>query len=110
MECPNIGEINFTKPSIDALEEIRRKKHLGNALVLFSGAGHFATIFLGGTSLNTVYSAYSTDFELFAQAMSEVPSIVRNQIEKIAFNAYMSVGDYKEKQFWQAVYRGCNVD
>lgn len=52
MECPNIGDIAFSKTSRDAIEDIRRRKDLANALVLLSGAGHIVNIFVGGCSPN----------------------------------------------------------
>lgn len=110
MECPNIGDISFSQTSLDAIEDLKRRKDLSNALVLFSGAGHIVNIFVGRSSLNTVYSLYSTDFELLAEALTDIPDIVKNRIETVAYTTYLNVGDYKEKQFWQAIYQGCRLN
>ena len=42
-------------------------------------------------------------------AMKSVPDILRSEIEKIAANAYMTVGSHQERTFWKAIYHGCKI-
>ena len=72
MECPNIGEIKFSQISLDAIEEIRSKKALGQALIATIGFGSFANIFVGNGPVQATYSLYSTDFEAMGKSMAAV--------------------------------------
>ncbi len=109
MECPNIDGLKFSQVSIDAIEEIRRKKALGNIAIISIGVGTWANIFVGNGMLEMTYSLGSTDFEDMTKKMATVPRITRNMIEKIADMTYLRVSDYKEKQFWSAVSYGCSI-
>jgi len=109
MKCPHIENMKFSKTSINALNEIKRKKHLSNLLSTFLVTGNLSTIFLGANTLSSTYSVYSTDFVTLTRAMKAVPILLRSQVENIAADTYMSLTNYKEKQFWKAVYLGCKV-
>lgn len=109
MECPNIGEIKFSQTSIDAIEEIKRKKELGNALIKVIGMGTVANIFVGNKMVEASYSLYSTDFEAMAKGMGAIPLITRKSIERVADMAWLNVSNHKEKQFWAAVSSGCKI-
>lgn len=109
MDCPNIDDIKFSKTSIDAIEDIRQRKEAGDRLIKAIGYGTIASIFVGNGMLETTYSLRSTDFEAMATAMGDVPAITRAMIGKTADMTYLRVSNYKEKQFWAAVSRGCSV-
>ena len=109
MECPNIENLKFSQTSIDAIEEIRQKRELSDLLIKAIGYGTWANIFVGNGMLEMTYSLYSTDFESMAKTMAKVPLITRSMIQKISHMTYLRVSDYKEKQFWSAVGRGCSI-
>jgi hypothetical protein len=109
MKCPHIKNMTFSQTSINALDEIKRKKQLSNLLSTFLVTGNLSTIFLGANTLSSTYSVYSTDFDTLTRAMKTVPILIRSQVENIAADTYMGLTNYKEKQFWKAVYLGCKV-
>lgn len=109
MECPNIEGLKFSQISIDAIEEIRQKRILGDLGIITIGIGSWANIFVGNGMLEAVYTLDSTDFEDMAKKMAIIPRITRTVIEKIADGTYLRVSDYKEKQFWSAVSYGCSI-
>lgn len=109
MECSNIGEIKFSQISLDAIEEIRRKRELGNLLIKVIGVGTFANIFAGNGPVEATYSLYSTDFEAMAKGMAAAPLITKKSIERVADMAWLNVSNHKERQFWAAVSSGCKI-
>lgn len=109
MECPNIAEISFSNTSKDAIDEVRRIKKASDSLLKTVAAGHVVNIFLGNDPLKASYALYSTDFQSMAKALTAVPKITRRRIADIADMAYLSVVDYKEKQFWKAISSGCRI-
>lgn len=109
MECPNIDGLKFSQVSIDAIEEIRQKKILGDLGIISIGIGSWANIFVGNGMLEMTYTLDNTDFEDMARKMAVIPRITRKMVEKIADSTYLRVSDYKEKQFWSAVSYGCSI-
>lgn len=109
MECPTLGEIKFSKESIEAIEEIRKIKIASKNLIKAIGYGHITNILLSNDALQAQYSLYSTDFEKMSKAMASVPAIAKKRIADISGIAYMTVLDHKERRFWKAIYSGCSI-
>jgi hypothetical protein len=109
MQCPNLGEIAFSAHSVQAINEIRRKKELGKLLAVVVSAGHVINIFLGNDALKATYSLQSTDFVAFARAMKAIPDVARAAIYKTATEAWYYSSNHKERQFWQAIASGCGL-
>lgn len=109
MDCPNIGEIKFSPVSLDAIENIRSKHVYANALAVAMGGGVILNIFAGNGMVEASYAIYDTDFKTLKQSMGAIPAIKRKTVENIADMAWLNTSNHKEKQFWQAVSRGCSV-
>ena len=109
MNCPNIGEIKFSTRSLDAIEEIKRIKQFSNMLASAMSGGVVVNIFLGNDLTKASYSLYSTDFEVFSQAMMAVPKVTRKLIENAADRAWLDTSNHKEQQFWRAISNGCSI-
>jgi len=53
----------------------------------------------------------TTEWETFAQAVRGIPDMKRNRIEmEAAQQVWAHETDYKQKQFWMAIYHGCQVE
>lgn len=107
MKCPDIGKITFSQSSKAAIKEIRRIDGLSSALSTFIAGGTFATIFLGNKAVESTYSLYTTDFKKMSEAMSAIPKITRELIEKKAGMMLLRTKNREEKLFWNAMYMGC---
>ena len=107
MECPDIDNLKFSQISLEAVEEIRQKRELGDLLIKTIGYGTWANIFVGNGMMEMTISLNSTDFEGMAKTMAKIPAITRSVIQRIADMTYLNVSDYKEKQFWSAISSGC---
>lgn len=108
MDCPTISGLTLDAEDQDALEAIRKAQRNGNMLEILLPAGVLTTIFLGNNSAQVTYNVHSTDWVLFAQAMSKVQPVVRKTISKIAKMQRLRSGlSYQQRQFWKAVDNGC---
>jgi len=109
MECPPIGSIDFSRRSLQAIDEIRRVKRSVNALSVAMSAGVIGNIFLGNGAVEASYALQDTDFRAYAKSMNQLPVILRRRIVDEADRAALDVTNFKERQFWQAVSNGCKV-
>lgn len=109
VKCPNIGKIHFSSRSIQAIEEIRRLRQAADQLATLLGAGIMVNLFAGQKPLEAAYAIYEADFEAFAKAMHSIPAILKRRIRDEADRAWLSVSDYQEKTFWQAISVGCEL-
>lgn len=109
MDCPTIDHLVLSKRSREAIEDIRRRRQLGNILVVASDAGTLASIFLGNGAVEASFSLYSTDFVTFANAMRAVPDITRNAVSNAARDAWLDAQTSDERVFWKAIYEGCEL-
>jgi hypothetical protein len=108
MECPDISRLKLDRADEDALDEIRRAQRAGNLLEVVMPSGVLATIFLGNNVAKATYSLHSTDWVLFAQAMSTLPDMIRARISQVAKLRILTGGlSYEQRQFWDAVDNGC---
>lgn len=110
MECPDITNLKLDRRDQEALEEIRRVQRAGNLLEIIMPAGVMAAIFLGNKAGQAAYNIHSTDWLLFTKAMSSVPSTMRARISQIAQFRIIDGGmSSEQRQFWDAVDKGCKV-
>lgn len=108
MVCPNISNLQLDREDELALEEIRRLRQAGNTLQIALSSGVLATIFLGSHAPEAVYNIYSTDWVLFATAITAVPELVRYRIRQIAKFQQLRPGlTDQQRQFWKAIDYGC---
>ena len=91
MSCPEIDDLEFSERGKLAVKEIRRIKEINQWLSATITVGTFANIFAGNGIIKSHYNLTQTDFDAFSTALKSSPSIS------------------KERQFWKAVYNGCEA-
>ena len=108
MECPDISSLKLDRADEEALEQIRRAQRAGNLLEVVMPAGVMATIFLGNNAAQATYNIHSTDWVLFARAMSTLPDMIRARVSQVAKIRILTGSlSYEQRQFWDAVDKGC---
>ncbi|AXS83596.1 MULTISPECIES: hypothetical protein [Marinobacter] len=108
MECPDISSLKLDRADEEALEEIRRAQRAGSLLEVVMPAGVMATIFLGNNAAQATYNIHSTDWVLFAHAMSTLPDMIRARVSQVAKIRILTGSlSYEQRQFWDAVDNGC---
>ena len=108
MECPDIRNLKLDRADEEALEEIRKVQRAGNLLQVVMPAGVMATIFLGNNAAQTLYNIHSTDWVLFVRAMSTPPGMIRARVRQVAKLRILTGSlSYEQRQFWDAVDKGC---
>lgn len=108
MKCVFINEVKFSKESLYAIKDIRRKSQMISALSKLMPAGIMINIFLGNGVLKSTYNISQTDFKSLANAVSSLPAIERRVIYTIAADqALFHKG--KESMFWGGIADGCSI-
>lgn len=110
MHCPDIDGLTFDQSSLDALEEIRQVKKLGNILATVLAGSVWVKIFIGRTGLANPFgigwSISRYEWEVWAEAMKASNPIVSGRIQQIAFRQ-AEIHSGKEFKFWEAMMYGC---
>ncbi len=110
MDCPIIEGLSFDSRSREDLAKIRKIQELSQALAISVSLGVFANIFAGNNTAESAYNIYSTDWQLFAQAMMAVPAIQRRAIyNEAAMQAFDHMNQRRQHLFWKAVANGCQI-
>lgn len=113
-QCQPIKGLKLDEKSQKALERIRKKPQLGKQLGGALSAGVFNSIFTKSRSPQAGYNITQTDWELYAEAMASIPTIVRRSMKKemdLMFLHYQMPGnrDHKHLQFWRNMRNGCEM-
>lgn len=110
MHCPEISGLTFDQSSLDALEEIRQKKELGNLLATVLAGSVWVKIFIGRTGLSNPlgigWSISRYEWEIWAESMRASGLIVSKVISNIA-RRQAEIHSGKEFKFWEAMMYGC---
>ena len=110
MECPTIEGLGFDARSREGLTKIRKIRELSQVLATSISLGVFLNIFAGSNTAESAYNIYSTDWQLFAQAMIAVPAIQRRAIyNEAAMQAFDHMNQRRQHLFWKAVANGCQI-
>lgn len=109
MRCPEIDDLEFSERGKLAVKEIRRIKEINQWLSATITVGTFANIFAGNGVIKSHYNLTQTDFDAFSTALKSSPSIARKTIETISGLQVIKAKTSKERQFWKAVYNGCEA-
>jgi len=109
MKCPEISDLEFSERGKLAIKEIRRIKQVNQWLNAAIVGGTFANIFAGNGLIKSHYNLTQTDFDSFNSALKASPSIARKTIETISGLQAIKAKSNKERQFWKAVYKGCEA-
>ena len=108
MECLSIDDVNFTRSSIDAIDDIRRVTKAWDTLSTLIPSGVMLTIFVGNKPIVSAYNISQTDFLSLAKAIQSLPAIQRKVIKDIAsMQALERTG--KEAKFWRGIANGCGI-
>ncbi|WP_285276409.1 hypothetical protein [Halopseudomonas bauzanensis] len=108
MQCPAISNLKLDLRDQEALKRIRSIQRAGNILEVIMPTGVMSVIFLGNSASQSIYNIHSTDWVLFAQAMSGLPMVIRTQIANTAKMRLLDGGlNMEQRQFWRAVEQGC---
>ncbi|MAL98250.1 MAG: hypothetical protein CL583_07335 [Alteromonadaceae bacterium] len=108
MECPSIINLKFNDRDVEALEAIRKIERNGSMLEKVVPVGVMAKIFLGNNSAQASYNIASTDWVLFTQSMNSIRPMVRRRVSDIAKLQRLRHNlSPKQRQFWEAVDKGC---
>ena len=108
MECPDINNFELDRADEEAFKEIGKVQRAGNLLEVVMPAGVFTAIFLGSNAVQATYNIHSTNWILFARAMSTLPDIIRTRISQVAKLRILSGSlNYEQRLFWDAVDKGC---
>ena len=110
MHCPEINGLTFDQSSLDALEQIRQLKELGNLLATVLAGSVWVKMFVGRTGLANPFGIGwqigRNQWGVWAEAMKASGPIVRVSIERIAFRQ-AETHSGKEFLFWEAMMYGC---
>lgn len=112
--CQPIKGLNLDKASQKALQRIREKPQLGKLLGTTLSTGVFSSIFATSKPPVAGYNITQTDWELYAEAMASIPTIVRQTIRKEIkqmFVHYQMPGNFDQKhlRFWRNMKNGCSI-
>lgn len=111
MECPVIYGLGFDGKSVKGIKEIRTVNDFSDKLAGMLAVGTMAAIFVGSKPLQAAHNIKKTDWEVFAKAMTKVPTIKRRRISQIAKLQIMDhYGDPKQGRFWEGVRDGCGIE
>ena len=108
MKCVFINDVKFSKESIEAINDIRRRSQFATALSIAMPTGVMLSIFLGNKSLQSAYNISQTDFKTLSKAITSMPSIQRKVIYDIAAMQALTHSG-KESQFWRGIADGCDI-
>ncbi|MFC3024928.1 hypothetical protein ACFODT_14010 [Vibrio zhugei] len=98
-------EVEFSRESKEALDEISQKKDMANALSVFIGMSAMIDIFAGNGVIGSSYKISTTDFELLAKSMRSSNPILIRQVEDISARMYLKSSiSNQEKVFWRCLY------
>jgi len=110
MHCPEINGLTFDQSSLDALEEIRQKKELGNLLTTVLAGSVWVKIFIGRTGLANPFgigwTIGKTQWGVWSESMMASGLIVSKSISNIA-RSQAATHSGKEFKFWEAMMYGC---
>lgn len=107
MTCSVQGVV-FDSESKKAIEVIRGIQEKTKFTAGVAASSVLVNIFSAGNTLEMAFNIYQQDFQAFAKGMSGIQAISKKTIENIAASQYLrSMGNYKQKTFWQAVHEGC---
>jgi len=90
MQYISINGLEFSKESIDAIKDIRKRSQMAIVLSKVFPAGAMVNIFLGNGTLKSAYNISQTDFVALAKAMVSIPAIPRKVIRDIAMMQALS--------------------
>lgn len=135
MKCPTIIDLQLSKSSLSAIQEIERLTELeklgtkvlllGHLWSIFGGSarkgasGSGLTQFDKGLAFNVAssdisqsgYAIYSANWDMFFSSIHSLNAIKRRQIEKVALKLVLqNTVSSKEYQFWKAIYEGCHFE
>lgn len=108
MDTPAILNLKLEPCCVAALNEIRDKLKAGKLLQHALGGGQFIVLMAGRgkfvSSANTVYGVSTTDWGLFAQAVSSVSVIVKNRCRQVCdFQALKHHNQSTLYRFWRGM-------
>lgn len=97
--------VKFGRESKQALNEIKEKQGMANALSMFIGISAMVDIFARNAVIGSSYKIITTDFELLARSMRSSNPILVRQVEDIAMRMYLTPSlSRDEKLFWRCLY------
>ncbi|MEQ6887005.1 hypothetical protein [Salicola sp. Rm-C-2C1-2] len=113
-QCQPIEGLKLDDKSRAALERIRKKPQLGKQLGGMISSGIFNSIFTKSRVPQAGFNITQTDWNLYAEAMASIPTIVRQSMKKeinMMFLHYQMPGnrDHKHMQFWRNMRNGCEI-
>ena len=106
MECISIDHVQFSRDSIDTIEELRGRLSKVSSLSWVVPSSAMAIIFLGNKPLQSAYNITQTDFELMTKALGGLPHLARRIVKDKAGEMYLRTSG-KESKFWKGIYYGC---
>ncbi|GGY76258.1 hypothetical protein [Marinobacter zhanjiangensis] len=111
MECPSITNLTLGKRDVETLEQIRKKIRNMDMISMILPAGAMMNIFMKNNTVGAAYNISTFEWQGFANAMANIPSVKRGFIQRAAgLRAMEESITYQQKQFWRAVYYGCDVE
>ena len=111
MECPSITELKLGKRDVETLDQIRNTIRNMDMISIVMPAGAIHSIFTRNNVVGAAYNISTFEWRGFTNAMSQIPSVKLGFIQRAA-GLRMTEPDitYQQKQFWEAVYKGCEVE
>ncbi len=110
MECLSITELTLEEGDIESLKAIRKISRNLEFIKLIMPAGVMYSLFFKNHPVGAAYNISTHEWHGFTVAMSRMPSLERKQIIKAAKMRALDMNTgYKQRQFWKAVVRGCEV-
>ncbi len=108
MACPDISMLIFSHSGEAAIRRIKQIQGAANALSSVLGGSVLLDIFVGNRVLGSANNIRKKDWEIWADAMRAVPSMVSREINIIAQEQLMHPLAMNEREFWEAVLDGCH--
>lgn len=108
--CEPIVGLILDRKSQEALQRIKKKPMLGNALASAISSGVLANLFVNNGPSQAAFSISQTDWILYARSMKAIPAITKRAIEQeveLMVVHYQAHYDRKLLKFWEGLYSGC---
>jgi hypothetical protein len=109
--CQAIHGLVIDSKSAKALQNIKQKVGLGNALASVMSIGVFSNIFTRSNVVQATYNISQTDWGLYAQSIKSIPSITRKSMlieMEVMITYYQLHYDHKLLNFWLDLHDGCS--